>query len=268
MSAAMEVYKLMRALETARGQLASHGIYNSLRNVEDVRTFMQHHVFAVWDFMSLLKALQRTLTSVDVPWLPVGTPRTRRLINEIVLEEESDESDGKVTSHFELYREAMQAAGADTGAIDAFVSAVRDGEPVPSALELAGAPIGARAFVIRTFDVIANGQAHAIAAVFTFGREEPIPRMFSTLADRIMRTQPKELVIFKTYLDRHIALDEDHHAPMAVEMLVELCGNDPDKWRDAGRAALGALSARLGLWSAIESEISLVRAGVQIRPAA
>ena len=61
-------------LAPLRRQVAGHPLYARVRTIEDVRIFMQSHVFAVWDFMSLLKALQRTLTCVDVPWTPTRFP--------------------------------------------------------------------------------------------------------------------------------------------------------------------------------------------------
>jgi hypothetical protein len=259
---AMGMYNLLRRLETARAQLAEHNIYRSLEGMDDIRIFMEHHVFAVWDFMSLLKSLQRELTCVEVPWIAVGSPRLRRLINEIVLGEETDEVDGKPVSHFELYHAAMTEIGADTGPIDALVGAVRGGTPVSEALHTCGAPVGARAFVGRTFEIIASGKPHMIAAAFTFGREEPIPNMFRTLVGTLQKQQGKGLQTFVTYLDRHIGLDEDHHAPMAVAMLAELCGADDTKWDEAAQAAIAALTARLSLWSTVVSEVSLARMGI------
>lgn len=97
---------------------------------------MSWHVFAVWDFMCLVKRLQRELTSIELPWLPSATPVATRMINEIVLAEESDETpDGISMSHLELYLLSMKDAGADTGQIEEFIAWLRTGKPVNRALE-------------------------------------------------------------------------------------------------------------------------------------
>src|SRR6478735_771827 len=114
--------QLNARLDPLRKKLLDHPVYARIADVDAVRTFMEHHVFAVWDFMSLLKALQQRLTCVTVPWTPQGHRLSRRLINEIVLEEESDEDTrGGYISHFELYRAAMKQCGADTSRVDAFL---------------------------------------------------------------------------------------------------------------------------------------------------
>jgi len=259
---AMGMYNLLRRLEMSRKQIAEHSIYQSLESIDDIRIFMEHHVFAVWDFMSLLKSLQRALTCTEIPWVPVGSPKLRRLINEIVLEEETDEVDGVAVSHYELYRRAMTEIGADTRAIDTMLEAIGRGKPFREALYASGAPVGARAFVDKTFELIASRKTHVVAAAFTFGREEPIPNMFRTLVGNLQKQHGSHLKPFITYLDRHIGLDEDHHAPMAVEMLAELCGNHSEKWEEATQAAIAALTARHGLWSTVVSEVSLARMGV------
>ena len=100
---------LQQEVATTRRLLLNNGLYHRLQTMADLRQFMEHHVFAVWDFMSLLKGLQRELTCVEVPWVPTANPDTRRLINEIVLEEETDlDPQGQPTSHFELYMRAME----------------------------------------------------------------------------------------------------------------------------------------------------------------
>ena len=96
----------------ARARLLAHSLYARMASLDDVQRFMESHVFAVWDFMSLLKRLQRDLTCLDLPWVPVGEAEVRFLINEIVCGEESDvDPAGTRISHFELYLRAMHEAG-------------------------------------------------------------------------------------------------------------------------------------------------------------
>lgn len=246
---------VLNRIGSARTQLTNHVIYSKLRNIEDVRVFMTYHVFAVWDFMSLLKSLQRHLAGVEVPWIPHGSARTRRLINEIVLEEESDEIDGRTTSHFTLYHTAMTSIGADTGPINALIHSLRCGNDLKTALDVSKAPAGACAFVTRTFEIIESDKVHTIAAAFAFGREQAMSPMFRALVGSLASEKSAVLSPFLVYLDRHIGLDEDHHGPMAIEMVSELCGEDAQKWEQAAEAAFSALSARLALWSAITAEI-------------
>src|SRR5215471_20267501 len=115
------INRLKAAVAATRSAVTTHEMYAQLDSHEAIVTFMEHHVFAVWDFMSLLKSLQRNLTCVDVPWVPTGPTSSRRLINDIVLVEESDELGGGFISHFELYVDGMTQAGADRSAIDTFV---------------------------------------------------------------------------------------------------------------------------------------------------
>jgi hypothetical protein len=236
-------------------RLADHRLYRSFRGVDDLRLFMESHVFAVWDFMSLLKTLQRGLTSIEVPWLPSAYPHSRRLINEIVLGEESDVYEGRAASHFELYLEAMQQAGADTAAISSLLTGLREGKGWEEALAGCGATSAAQAFVASTFRTIERGQLHAIAAAFTFGREDLIPDMFRGFLRDQDRQLNGQLGLFRWYLDRHVEVDGDEHGPMALEMMAELCGEDDRKWQEAAGAAVEALEARLELWDAIADSL-------------
>src|SRR6185295_14968856 len=129
-----KINNLQNSLQSLRRRLADHEVYRNIETLHDLRRFMEHHVFAVWDFMSLLKALQRRLTCIEVPWVPEGGRLARRLINEIVLEEESDNDGGDYISHFELYRNAMKQCGAKTSTIDLFIAAIRRGDNVGSSL--------------------------------------------------------------------------------------------------------------------------------------
>ena len=128
------IEKLKARIAPARDKVVSHPLYSALDTHEAISTFMEHHVFAVWDFMSLLKSLQRQLTCVELPWVPTGPTGSRRLINDIVLVEESDELQGGFISHFELYLDGMTQAGADRSTIDTFIDLLRHGAGVPAAL--------------------------------------------------------------------------------------------------------------------------------------
>jgi hypothetical protein len=248
---------LQNSLQPLRKRLADHALYRRIETLPDLRIFMEHHIFAVWDFMSLLKTLQRRLTCVTVPWLPGDHRLTRRLINEIVLEEESDtDTSGGYISHFELYRSAMEQCGADISRIDVFLAAIRHGNSIDSSLAHARAPKAAQEFVKTTMRIVESESTHAVAAALTLGREDVIPMMFQPLVAKLADHFPGELTRFKNYLDRHIKLDEERHTPMAFQMLAELCGADVSKWKTVENAACVALMARIALWDGVIDQIT------------
>ena len=252
-----ELRTLLDAVVLYRDAVEQHPLYAELTSLERIHVFMEYHVFAVWDFMCLLKALQRRLTSPTVPWLPVGDPQTRRLINEIVLSEESDElPDGRVLSHFELYLEAMTESGADVSAAAAFEHALKQGRPVRVALREVGVPAAAREFVVQTLDVVEQDRPHLIAAVFTVGREQMIPRMFVKIVRALADAHPGKLETFKLYLERHIELDRSEHGPLATQMLQNLCGCHRSRWEEATSAAISALEGRGRLWDAVLKKVA------------
>lgn len=231
-----------------RSRLAAHPLYASIQTDSHLRVFMESHVYAVWDFMSLLKALQTRLTCVDVPWRPTAFPESRRFINEIVLGEESDQYQGRAVSHFELYLEAMQQCGADTVPIEALLSRLSS-TSVRAALE--ELPQGPRRFVRSTFDLIESGKLHAMAAAFTFGREDIIPAMFRGFVRDLSDRNANNFSLFLWYLERHIEIDGEEHGPLALRMVSDLCGADEQLWSEASEVAEQALLARLSLWDSI-----------------
>ncbi len=245
------------AIQPLRVSLTNHAVYSKMSQLEHLQAFMQDHVFAVWDFMSLLKALQRQLTCVEVPWVPVGNGNTRYLINEIVNGEESDlDAEGKRLSHFEMYLEAMQQAGANTDAIQALIAELQAGKSLDEAFAQLNMASHVRDFVRFTFDVIATNQPHIIAAVFTFGREDLIPAMFIAMVKDLNASMPEKVAKFTYYLERHIEVDGDHHGHLALAMVQELCGNDAQKWQEATQYAYRALEMRQKLWDGVEASIA------------
>jgi hypothetical protein len=247
------IERLKDAVEPGRRKVIGHPLYRQLNTQGAVVTFMEHHVFAVWDFMSLLKSLQRSLTCVEVPWVPTGPMVSRRLINDITLVEESDELDGGFISHFELYLSGMRQAGADTGRVDAFIDLLRAGEPVQPSIRRAGVPEPAAEFVAVTYKFISDAPVHSQAAAFAFGREDLIPEMFDQVVD--VNAKSGNLSTFVDYLSRHIQVDSEEHTPMAMQMLVDLCGDDDRKWTECEETIKLAFAARVRLWDGILGQI-------------
>jgi hypothetical protein len=254
---------LVERLQPLYARLAAHPLYASFETLDDLHVFMEQHVFAVWDFMSLLKALQQQLTCVTLPWRPSAMPASRRFVNEIVLGEESDVYRGQALSHFELYLIAMRECGADTSTVQRMLTLLEQGSPLDQALHASVAPAAAQSFVRSTFARIAKGKLHATAAAFTFGREDLIPDMFRGFIREQNRQLAGRLETFRWYLDRHIEVDGDEPGPLALRMISELCDDDPQRWQEAAEAAEEALLARLALWNGIHTAIR-ARSTIQV----
>jgi hypothetical protein len=253
-----ELQKLELEIEGYRSQLINHPLYDRLNSLDALKTFMKEHVFAVWDFMSLLKSLQRGLTCIDLPWHPVGNPETRRLINEIVWGEESDvDEQGTAVSHFELYLDAMAEIGADTQPILNFIQSCNFSN-LETELKSVEIHSNTKEFVQFTFSAIRENELHKLAALFTFGREDLIPDMFIQIVKSIEVESGVSIAKLLFYLERHIKVDGGEHGPMALNMIKELCGTDQQKWMEATSVSIEALKMRIQLWDgvllAIESQ--------------
>ncbi|WP_372474468.1 DUF3050 domain-containing protein [Capnocytophaga sp. ARDL2] len=246
-----------QSIQKQKTQLLHHSLYSKVQKIEDLYCFLENHVYAVWDFMSLLKALQNSLTCTTTPWLPVGNPEIRYLINEIVVAEETDLTiDGKRQSHYEMYVDAMKQCGASTKQLDVFISLVEQSKNVFQAIAQSELHPKVKEFLEFTFRVIENGKPHEIAAVFTFGREDLIPNMFTEILRNFQENLTDiDLTKLIYYFERHIELDADEHGPMAMQMISELCGDSSQKWKEAEWVSIAALEKRIGLWDAIEEQI-------------
>jgi len=250
------IENIQQEIEPLRQEIINHKVYGVINNTDSLKIFMQYHVFAVWDFMSLLKTLQNNLTCTSVPWFPVGSADTRFLINEIVVGEESDvDQDGIRTSHFELYLNAMKQAKADTTIIETLIKELKQHNNLEMAFEQANVPSAAREFVRFTFQIIQTGKAHLQAATFTFGREDLIPNMFHSIINDIDKMFPDSISIFKYYLERHIEVDGGHHSHLALEMTSNLCCTDEQYWKEATESTIASLKSRIALWDGVYDEI-------------
>ncbi len=242
-------------LNALRHKLDNHPVYAAVHSVEDLRVFMSHHVFSVWDFMSVVKYLQQEIAPTTYPWRPRGLPSVRYFINQLVLEEESDlglpDAQGNPTyaSHFELYCGAMQEVGADPSRVLAFVDKAASAGIAP-ALALNIAPAASQQFMQSTFAFLASGKPHVVAAAFALGREHIIPGMFRSFLQR-MGISEQQAPMFHYYLNRHIHLDADFHGPISLQLLDELCAGDSVKLQEAEAGARAAIEARILFWDGI-----------------
>lgn len=249
--------ELCAALRPGRERLLSHRVYSLLVDKAAVCTFMESHCYAVMDFMCLLKSLQQRLTVVAVPWFPPADAAAARLINEIVLGEETDVAPGGgYISHYELYVRAMREAGADADRVESLVELVRNHHHYRRALGRAAVPPAAQAFIIDSMSVCLTGKNHEIASYFLFGRENLIPDMFRRIVERLRAGGESGLDGLVYYLDRHIQIDEGEHGPAAQKMLTWLVGGVDRRWDEAHRAAERALRSREKLWDAIAASLA------------
>jgi hypothetical protein len=241
-----------------RAVLLDHPLYAQVGSVADLRRFMEDHVFAVWDFMSLLKRLQQDMTCISVPWFPADNAKAARLINDIVIGEETDVGpDGSYVSHLALYLRAMQDIGASTRQFEKFRSLVLMGVPVAVALSRIGAPRHVQAFVSHTMSLANSDSTEEVLAAFFYGREDIIPEMFRRLLDTLYGAKHNNdrLRNFIYYIDRHIELDGDSHGPKGRELLEDLVMNSPHARERALRAACRSIKARIELWNGTLSNI-------------
>jgi len=253
----MNILSINELISKERDLLLNHPLYNKIRNIDNLQKFLEGHVYAVWDFMSLLKALQQKLTCTTTPWFASENPETRYLINEIVLAEESDLAiDGSRLSHFEMYLDAMKDSNANTSTVLNFINDVRNGNSIFEVIQKSELHPNIKSFLSFSFDVIERGKTHEIAAAFTFGREDLIPDMFTEILKNFQFNFPEtDLSKLIYYFERHIELDADEHGPMAFKMIDYLCGTDEQKWQDVLNISKEALEKRYLLWNAIEEQI-------------
>ncbi|WP_126971343.1 DUF3050 domain-containing protein [Gynurincola endophyticus] len=251
-----QIEEIKKRIEPLRQEIINHKVYSVIRDIDDLKIFMQYHVYAVWDFMSLLKALQNHLTCTTVPWFPKGAPDTRYLINEIVVGEESDlDHNGERKSHFELYLDAMNQCGADRTAILGFTDELQRSGDFEKAFTISDTPLEARDFVSFTFQTILSKKDFLQSAIFTFGREDLIPGMFISIINEIHKNFPDEISIFKYYIERHIEVDGDHHSNLALQMTANLCGDNLQHWREAEEAIILSLKSRVNLWDGVYNQL-------------
>ena len=250
---------LEKKLSPLKEKIVTHPLYDFMKEEDAVIVFMENHIFSVWDFQSLLKSLQSKLTCTGTPWHPTSDREARRLINEIVLDEESGRNpQGGYSSHFELYREAMIDAGANTSKIDKLIYEISQGADIRSNSNYL-LPHNVERFVLHTFENIYQNNLIDLLSIFTYGREDIIPKMFSKLIKKFYEDNPSRWSKLNFYLNEHIECDDIRHGPMAKKILENICKDDAKKWHRAETASVNALTQRKLMWDNILKSIKKLR---------
>ncbi|KII32980.1 mangotoxin biosynthesis-involved protein MgoB [Pseudomonas fluorescens] len=238
-------------LDQKKTELSAHPIFSEIHSLSVLQRFMESHVFAVWDFMSLTKRLQRDLTCTHLPWLPPRDPQAARLINEIVLGEESDDRPAQGHySHFELYLDAMREIGASTAAVERFVALQQEGVSYDVALQSVDVNPAAAQFVRHTLHTALHAPGHSVAAAFLHGRESVIPQMFQRILDD-WGIGIEQAPTFRYYLERHIEVDAEDHGPAAEKLLARLVDGNPQREEEVYASAIAAVESRIALWDGL-----------------
>jgi hypothetical protein len=135
--------------------------------------------------------------------------------------------------------------------MEKLLTILQSGKCIQESIEATELPPSVKQFLHYTFQIAQEAPLHVKAAVFTFGREDLIPDMFTQILNKIYAEHPNKVSIFKYYIERHIEVDGGHHSQLATEMVTERCGKDPLKWKEATQAAIKSLEMRSLLWDAI-----------------
>lgn len=245
-------------IDKKKHELENHSLITSnvIQTHEDLKIFMENHVFAVLDFMSLLKNLQHNIVPSGVLWVPTNRNRSQcaRLINEIVLCEETDINVDKknYVSHFDLYIMAMLEVGANTKAIEVIPNYINIIDMFANSHGTSRNAPGIK-FMKHTLSTLAKGP-HCVAASFCHGRETVLPELFRKILAQL-NIREIDAPKFHYYLERHIEVDGDEHGPASEKIVEILCDNDPVKTHQAEQAALSAIQARIDFFTEIQELI-------------
>lgn len=261
-----QIEALTNGLLPLTQKIISHPLYEEISSMDNLKCFMSEHVFAVWDFMCLLKALHSKIVTTQAPWYPPKDALSANLITSILAEEEGDLNEhGEYESHYDIYLAAMKQVGSDTQPIHKLLMLLRNGKTIEEAIAFMPILPSTKEFVLTTFGFF-DRPAHEIAAAFVYGREgitagmfQPIMVVLGQQSDSV-RARYSSLIY---YLQRHIELDGDTHFPKALEMLSRLVGDNERRYQEAEAAATRALKARINFLDGIYASLNTLTCQVK-----
>lgn len=251
------IQQLTERLSPLTLEIVHHPLYHEISSIDHLRLFMEQHVFAVWDFMCLLKELHRRIVSTSAPWFPPKDALSANLISSILVEEEGDltEDGTEYASHYDIYLQAMKKISADIQPIKKLQSLLMKGSTIKEVFQQLLLKQSTKEFVLTTFSFF-ECEAHELAAAFVYGREGITGAMFSPLITQLeVEMKHHNQSQFSTliyYFKRHVELDSNDHFPKAIRMLSNLVNGDEKKLKEAENAAVKALTARIKFLTGIQ----------------
>ncbi len=267
------IARMEKRVAPLRMWLESHKLHEALGgDVDDLRKFAEIHVWCVWVMMSMLKAFQVELaTKETLPWIPSSDGRKKeklaRMVNEMALRYQYwvvDEKTGKTTTNFEMYLQAMAQLGCDSAEITSFLSflhkSARCGLPCAASMEAAlrfcAMPRGVAGVLRYCFALIQSRQLHRLAASFAFVRNKSsvVSALLATL-DKARAEEGQDFDLYRRWLERFAGLLDHNFAPLAFQILVELCGDDEAKWREVEQTAAESLQVQRIFFDDVYNEL-------------
>ncbi len=248
---------LKKRIDELKYKIYNHKLFCTRLNIQQVRYFMESHIFSVWGFMSILKSIQFNLSTTTLPWTPTDNTRNglTNFINEIVLSEESDYIEGiGYTSHFEIYLDAMKEINADTSQILLLLKNIKDDGYIYEHVNRLNILDEVKAFIKFDMETSISGNLPKLVGSFTLGREKVIPNMFEHIILSVNDVASTSKFI--TYLNRHIEVDGDRHGPLSSELLEKICSSDQDMLLSY-QFGIKSLKLRLKIWDKISEDLCI-----------
>jgi len=244
-----------KKLASLKKRINKHPLFKNNLNENELKLFMEAHVFAVWGFMSLLKKIQKKITPQNIPWMPnINTKNgLANFVNEIILGEESDYIDGiGYISHFEIYLLAMKNINANTNELKKFMKLMNNSNNIVSNLNKINIHKEVKDFLKHDLRIATSGSLAQLVGVFTLGREKVIPNMFKYILQSL--NDDEKIEYLKSYLERHISVDGERHGPLSLSLLNSVC-NNPKSMCTAYSSAVTSLELRIKVWDRVYRQI-------------
>ncbi|KOY51772.1 DUF3050 domain-containing protein [Polaribacter dokdonensis] len=234
---------IIENLDSSSYQTCNLELYSSIENKKDVKSFMENHIFAIWDYMSLMRALENNLRDNSVPWFPSNNGKNLKILYKILDEEEyTIDASGSVKSYFEMYLEAMEEIGANTSDILNILSHSKTINLIDEALNLTGMNIESFYYTRFIYTIIKSQKPHLMAIVFALSKE--LVSKVLILEDFCRKDFSNKYDKTLFLINKLKAVNSKNYNSNAFKLASDFIGEDPQKLMEAKRAALNCVRYR------------------------